>query len=70
VGSYEVTNPQILAQSVMQLFVLLLEEILRNILNQIELQQTQERQAIIRKNTNCNCDDFHMVWKLDIVANV
>lgn len=67
VGSYEVTDLQILAQSVMQLFALLLEEILRNILNQIELQQMQEQQAIIWRNTDCNCDNFHMVWKLDIV---
>jgi hypothetical protein len=54
IRSYLVTELQILAHPMMQFSATLPRDILRHILDHMQLQQRQEQQAIIRRNQNCN----------------
>jgi hypothetical protein len=57
-GSYEVSDPRILAHPLMLLSPVLLEDILLNIFNHIQLQQRQDRHRIVQRNTSCDCWRF------------
>jgi hypothetical protein len=52
------SDHQILAHPVMQFSTILPQDILRHILNHVQLQLRRERQAIIRRNLNCDCIRF------------
>jgi hypothetical protein len=57
-GSYEVSDPRILAHPLMVLSPLLLEDIFLNIFNRLQPRHRENRHRIVRRNSSCDCWRF------------